>query len=89
MVDEAEWISSVIEGQTTMGLTQEANAVKDDLAAIEAEEARDLGVEQMDTAPEGTTDPASKDKSNTAEAGKNSSSAKARKRTKTGCLSKS
>lgn len=70
-----------------MGLVQGANVVRDELPLTEGEE-RDLGEEQMDAAKEGTTDPASKDNSNTADAGKTSTSLKARKRTKTGCLSK-
>lgn len=75
---------SVMDGQMIMGQAQGASVAQDELDVTEAEE-RDLGEEQMDAATEGITDPASKDKSNTADPGKNS---KARKRTKTGCLSK-
>jgi hypothetical protein len=78
---------SGMEGQAIMGLAQGASVVQDELAFTEAEE-RDLGEEQMDAATEGITDPASKDKSNTADPGKTSNPLKARKRTKTGCLSK-
>ena len=79
---------SVMEGDTTVGQVQGTGGVQEELAFADAG-GRDTGDEQMDATPKGTTEPASKDNPSTAETGKNSNSLKARKRTKTGCLSKS
>jgi len=86
-VDEVQGSMLVMEGHTTIGQVHDDGAVQNELDFAEAGEG-DLGDEQMDAVTEGSTDPTSKDKANTADAGKNANSSKARKRTKTGCLSK-
>ena len=78
----------VMEGQTMTGQVHDDGAVQNELDFAEAGEG-DLGDEHMDAVTEGSTDLTSKDKANTVDASKNANSSKARKRTKTGCLSKS
>ena len=85
-MDEVLGFIFVMEGQPSVRQVQGAGAVKDEMVLVEAEEG-DLGDEQTDAAGHGTTDPKSKDISNTADAGKTLNASKARKRTKTGCLS--
>ena len=87
-MDEVQEVMSVIEGQSTVAHVQGVGTVKDEMGLGEVGDG-DLGDEQLDPVGEGSKELNSKDKSNIADAGKNSNASKARKRTKTGCLSES
>ena len=87
-MEEAKRTISVMDGQILTGQAQGTSAAQKELTFADSGEG-ESGDEQMDAAPEGTAEADSKDKSNTADTGKSSGPSKPRKRTKTGCLSKS
>ena len=86
-MDQSKGTMSVMDGRIVIGQVQATMEAQEESTFAEVAD-RDSGDEQMNVATEGSADGASKDKSNTAESGKTSGSTKARKRTKTGCLSK-